>query len=519
MNSGHSQPNTPHTELALLAETAIPARPRTWRDIATPVFRQRRLASLIFLGIFCGAILTGLFLPRKYRAEMKILVNRDRADTVVTPDPNVAAAPIPSVSEEDLNSEVELLTSRDLLEKVVLACGLERRRDSMWTRAGEEVSDALSGARNTPETRLARSVRELRDALIVEPIEKTTMIRVAYSSGDPQRAARVLQTLASLYQEKHAAVHRPAGTFTFFNQQTDRYRNDLAAAEAQLIAFDNRQGVVAPETQQQLVLAQLSKFEAELQQEQSGAEAASARARALRAEESAAPGRQTTEMRQTGNAQLLAELQSTLLSLELKRTDMLVKYEPSYPPVQDVEKQIADTRNAIELAQHSPVSEVTTDRVPAQDWMATELAKAEADRAEFAAQATSTERAVRRYRAVAQELQEVDATQTDMARAVKTAEDNYLLYLRKREEARISDELDKRRIVNVSIAEAATVPALATVHFGWLLVGGLFTAGIAGVGAAYAADRMDPSFHTPEELHRYLELRVLAAIPKSSEEE
>jgi uncharacterized protein involved in exopolysaccharide biosynthesis len=519
MSNEHSRPNAAPTELALLAETPIAAHARTWRDMATPIFRQRRLASLIFLGVFCGAILTGLFVPRKYQAEMKILVNRDRADTVVTPDPSVAAAPIPSVSEEDLNSEVELLTSRDLLEKVVLACGLEQRRGSMWTRAGEEVSDAMSGARNTPETRLAQSVREMRDRLIVEPIDKTTMIRVAYSSRDPQLAARVLQTLASLYQEKHAAVHRPAGAFTFFDQQTDRYRNDLATAEAQLIAFDNRQGVVAPETQQQLVLEQLSKFEAELQQEQSSAEAASARAQTLRAEESAAPGRQTTEMRQTGNAQLLAELQSTLLSLELKHTDLLVKYEPSYPPVQDVEKQITETRKAIEVARLSPVSEVTTDRVPAQDWMATELAKAEADRAEFAAEATSTERAVRHYRAVAQDLQEVDATQTDMARAVKTAEDNYLLYLRKREEARISDELDKRRIVNVSIAEAATVPALATVHFGWLLVGSLFAAGFAGVGSAYAADRMDPSFRTPEELHRYLEIRVLAAIPNSSAKE
>ena len=54
------------------------------------------------------------------------------------------------------------------------------------------------------------------------------------------------------------------------------------------------------------------------------------------------------------------------------------------------------------------------------------------------------------------------AQQDDLVRDVKTAEDNYLLYLRKREEARISDALDSKRIVNVSIAEAATVPALPT---------------------------------------------------------
>jgi len=35
---------------------------------------------------------------------------------------------------------------------------------------------------------------------------------------------------------------------------------------------------------------------------------------------------------------------------------------------------------------------------------------------------------------------------------------DYLLYLHKQEEARISDALDRQRISNVVVAEAATVP-------------------------------------------------------------
>jgi len=45
-------------------------------------------------------------------------------------------------------------------------------------------------------------------------------------------------------------------------------------------------------------------------------------------------------------------------------------------------------------------------------------------------------------------------------RSAKLAEDNCLLYSRKQEEAQIQDALDQRRIVNVSIAEQPTVPAL-----------------------------------------------------------
>lgn len=504
-------------DLAIRPTSRPTAFPITLRDVAMPVFRQRRLASLIFLGIFCGAILTALLLPRKYEAEMKILLNRDRADAVVTPDPSTAApiAAVPAVSEEDINSEVELLKSRDLLEQVVRSCDLEPKRTSLLQR----VDDILRGAQFAEETRLARSVQQLQDRLTVEPLKKSNLIRVAYTSRDPQLSARVLQTLVALYQEKHAAVHRPAGTFSFFDEQAGRYRDELAVAETRLTNFDRQESVVAPDQQKQLVLQQLSQFEGELQQDESGAHAAEERARALRAQEAADPQRQTTQMRKLGNAQLLADLESTLLSLELKRSDMLMKYAPEYPPVQALETEISDAHKAVALARQSPVEEVTTDRVPAQDWMATELAKAEADHAQFDAQAAATARVVRRYEDIAQKLDEKSTMQDDLVRDVKAAEDSYLLYLHKREEARISDELDSKRIVNVSIAEAATVPALPTLRFGWVLIGGFFTASITSVGAAYSADRMDPSFRTPDELRRYLDMKVLASIPASTARE
>jgi uncharacterized protein involved in exopolysaccharide biosynthesis len=221
-------------------------------------------------------------------------------------------------------------------------------------------------------------------------------------------------------------------------------------------------------------------------------------------------------MRTLDNAQLLAQMEDTLLSLELKRSDMLAKYVPSYPPFREVETQIDETRTAIAQARQTPLQDITTDRTPAQDWMATEVAKAQSDHAQLEAQAAETARAVRRYQQAAQQLDRQGAMQDDLVRNVKTAEDNYLLYLRKREEARISDALDSKRIVNVSIAEAATVPALSTLRLGWLLIGSFFTATILSVGTAYAVDRVDPSFRTPAELGRYLDIKVLASIPASS---
>jgi uncharacterized protein involved in exopolysaccharide biosynthesis len=506
------KPKTDELALHLKSE---PVLALTLRDAMMPIFRHRQLAGLVFFGIFVGAILCILLVPRKYEAEMKILVNRERVDAVVTPDPDNVNGPgiVPAVSEEDLNSEVELIKSRDLLERVAIACGLTTESKSGLHRWLESIGNALRGARTTPQTQLAQAVQDLEQRLIVDPMKKTDLIRVTYASHDPEQAANVLQTLATMYQEKHAAVHRPPGTFLFFDQETARYREELASTEAKLTDFNSREGIVEATTQKQLVLQQLSQFEAEWQQTQANSYQAQARAEALRSEAASTPARQTTQVTKIANAQLLAALASTLLSLELKRSEMLTKYAPAYTPVQEVESQIRDARAAIAAAQQSPVEQVTTDRLPAQDWMTTELARAETDHTALRAQADATAQIVRRYQGMARTLDAKGTQQIDLARNVKTAEDNYVLYVRKREEARISDALDSKRIVNVAIAEAATVPALPTLHLAWILIGGFFAAGIASVGAAYAVDRLDGSFHTPDDLRRYLDTRVLASIP------
>src|SRR5271154_530636 len=402
----------------------------TLRDVVMPVFRQRRLVSLVFFGIFFGAILCMLLMPRKYEAEMKILVNRERVDAVVTPDPDNGNGPgiVPAVSEEDLNSEVELIKSRDLLERVAVACALPDEKKSVLSQWLGKIGNAVRGTPSTPETQLAQAVQDLEQRVIVDPMKKTDLIRVIYASHDPQQAAKVLQTLAIMYQEKHAAVHRPPGTFQFFDRETARYRDELANAEAKLTTFDSREGIVEAATQKQLVLQELNQFEVERQKALANAYQAKARADALRIQAAATPDRQTTQITKVANAQLLADQESTLLSLELKRSEMLTRYAPSYGPVQEVELQIHDAHVAISKAEQSPIEQVTTDRLPAQDWMTTELARAETDRSALNAQAEATAEIIHRYQGIARNLDEKGTQQTDLVRNVKTAEDNYLLY-------------------------------------------------------------------------------------------
>ncbi len=484
------------------------AYPLTLRDFLTVGFRHRRLILLAFVGTFSGVVLTALVLPIQYQAHMKILVKRARVDPMVSPDPN----PMPQLShdlvtEQELNSEVELIKSRDLLEKVVVVCGLHLKNHASWF-------PWFSDHRAEAGTRIATAVRKLEGELKVELLKKTNLIVVIYSSPDPKLSARVLTALADCYLEKHLAVHRAPGAFDFFHQQSERYRQGLAASESRLSDFSREQGVVSAQLERDSTLQKASEFEASLRQTQASIAETEQRIRTLRGLAASTSSRRTTQIRTSDNPLLFEQLKSTLLTLELKRTELLDKYDPGYPPVVQVEAQIAQTRAAIAAEQKSPVRDETTDRDPTYDWLNAELAKSRTDLASLRARAAATADIVQDYREKARQLDRSGIVEQDLIREVKAEEENYLLYLRKREEARISDALDSRRIVNVAIAEAATPPALPSWPrwpFSLVLAGLLAT--VVSAGAALAADYLDPSFRTSDEVELLLGVPVLAAIP------
>jgi uncharacterized protein involved in exopolysaccharide biosynthesis len=475
-------------------------------------FRRRQLLTLTFLGVLAGAILAAVLLPEQYEARMTILVKHERVDPVVTSDPNaMPQLGNQPVTEEDMNSEAELITSRDLLEKVVESCGLDASRPSFWDFLPLSVAAGK-------DLRIARAVRKLDHDLKVEPVKKSNMIEVSYASPDPLLSARVLTMLADGYFVKHLAVNRPPGAFNFFQQQAEQYQKELTEAEARLADFsrDQEHGAVSPEIQKSLVLQTATQFEAALRQTQASIAQTKERMRALEGLAAATPSRLTTTDRKSDNSQLLQQLKSSLLTLELQRTELLNKFEPSYRPVQQVEAQIAQARAAIAAEEKAPVREETTDRNPTYQWVDEELAKARADLASYQAQAAATTRIVRDYRSSALLLDQKDIEQQDLIRTVKADEANYLLYLSKREEARISDALDDRRIANVAIAEAATAPALPKYPRSLFVLLGVLFAILVSVGATFAADYFDASFRTADEIEAFLNTPVLAAMPNNA---
>jgi uncharacterized protein involved in exopolysaccharide biosynthesis len=474
----------------------------TLRDFMAVGFRHRRLILCTFLALLSATILVSLLMSKKYVAEMKILVRHERVEPAVSPERETPVKWQTEVTEEELQSEAELIKSRDLLGKVIVACGLQSHGSQFW-RGGE-----------TEDQKIARAALNLEKDLKVEPIKLTNLISVSYSSKDPQMAAKVLNSLASLYLEKHLSMHRAPGEFEFFHQQAEQYRTALADAERKLTNFARDQGVINPTLEKEISVRQLGDLEAESKRDRTTVAEIRQRIQVLNSQLATLPQRETKEVRTSDNPQLMQTLKSKLLELELKHTELLTKFEPTYRPVQEIEKQIAQTQTAIEAAEKAPLREETTDRDPTYEALRTELAKAKTELAATEARATATSSLINSYRTESEQLERKELLRQDMLRAAKADEDNYLLYLRKEEEARISDALDRQRFSNVVVAEPATVPFQPqTPRLLVTALGALFAA-LLSVILAFLVDHWDVSFRTPEEVEGLLGGPVVAAFPK-----
>ena len=471
----------------------------TLRDIVAVLFRQRwPMLAASFLVVVAVAV-SGVWIP-KYEVQMKILALRQRSDEMVT-----ASADTPTqvnndqVSEEDLNSEVELLNSDDLLRKVVLTTGLAGRSSD----AGSNVN-------------IAKAVRRLSADLKIEPIRRTNVISVSYQARDPKLAEEVLKTLAAAYTEKHLEVHRPTGELKFFEEQTEQYKRGLNEAQEKLTNFTKGSGVVAAEIERDSALQQADAFEATGRQAQTAALETEQRVRALQVQLQSIKPRMTTVMRTADNPQLLQQLKSTLLNLELKRTELLTKYDPSYRLVKEVDQQIADAKSAISSEESRPIRDETSDQNPDYQWVQAELTKAQADLSGLKTRVAAAASMAATYRQDAERLDGDMVVQQNLMQDAKTQEQNYLLYERKREEARISNALDQGGILNVAVAEqpiVPTIPKRSPLGVAFLT---LMLAGAVSFSTAFVVDFMDPTFRTPDELTKYLGTPVLAALQKSA---
>jgi uncharacterized protein involved in exopolysaccharide biosynthesis len=230
----------------------------------------------------------------------------------------------------------------------------------------------------------------------------------------------------------------------------------------------------------------------------------------------ATPQRSTTLQASAANDKLIGDLNTILVTAQAKRTQLALKYDESYPLVREADEEIAQDKLAVSQAEQKRYVTETTDRDPTYELLREDVAKSEADLSAQRATLTATKRSVQSIQAQMVNLDQLALSQQDLQREAKAAETNYLLYLAKREQERTSNALDVTRIANVAIAVPPAIPVLPVLSWPIIILIALGSATVLGIGAAYAADYFNPSFHTPAQVIEMLGIPVVVAMPRKT---
>jgi uncharacterized protein involved in exopolysaccharide biosynthesis len=449
--------------------------------------------------VLLGTVLL-LFFSARYESHFKVLLRRGRFDAVVSAQPtSVMDFTRPEITEEELNSEVELLRDEDLLKQVVVMAGL--------------LPADTPESEKQPE--IERAVRKLARRLDVEALKKSNLIQVSYKDTSPTRASCVLAALARAYMNRHTNLQRPSGEIQFFEQQTAESEKRLHRSEAKLVDFTRNRGVASAAMERDIALQKLGEADAAYRQiDQDRVETAHT-IESLGGQLKSFPSRSVTLKRWADNPDLLEKLKAHLLDLQLRRTELLTRFEPSYRLVLEVDQEIEQARASIAAEALTPVRDETSDKDPNYEWARMELEKAQVRLEGLRARQADALSQVSTLRAIAEKMQANSVDQQDLMRTAKADEDAYLLYLHKREEARIGDALDQQKILNVAIVEPPVAPALPNHSVLVYLLVAFGVSTVFSIGIAFMTEYFDSTIRTPDEAHRLLEVPVLAWLPAS----
>jgi uncharacterized protein involved in exopolysaccharide biosynthesis len=459
------------------------------RELWEIVERNRWAAAAGFAAVIVPVVLWVLLAPPMYEAELRILVQRERAEGAVSSQPG-------PVSTQEVSSEIELLQSRELLEQVAQRQGL------------------VAAAAGSP-AEVERAVRRLAGDLDVGAVSNTNVIALRYAGRNPKQAAEVLNGLAALYLDKRAALERHGEALEFFQEQAGLHGGELDQVQQQMGDFSTSNQVSLLQEQKAAALRRIEELETELAAVSGEMQASRRRLEQLRQQGEKLPATVKTASRSARNQVLIEKLKSLLVELENQRTELLSRYEPGYRLVVEVEKKLADTHKALQREEQAVVVDETEALNPIRQAVEAEYFRTQTELAGLEARQRELRLKLGEQQGRQMRLESLTAEHDTLERKLKLAEDNYLRYEDRKEQARIANALDLEQLLHVSIVESAKEPALpAERPLAMVMLVGLLLGSCTGVGVAVVRDRQNRAVTSAAEIAALTGLPVLSTAPE-----
>ncbi len=222
--------------------------------------RRLQVFAVVFLTVLIPGLLWNFLRPAEYRATARVQI------TPGSTEPRPGASPLlPSASEvprspSELLTQVQVLTSRPLLEKVGTALA----------RAGQPLPGGDPASR-------------LREMISAEAVEGTEVVELQATGTRPEQLAAALNMLVDIYREDMKASYGAAAGegLAQARQEAERLAATVQARRQRLDAFRSSTGVLSPEREENEAVARIKGLTTSLNTATEKAAVAEARLRAM----------------------------------------------------------------------------------------------------------------------------------------------------------------------------------------------------------------------------------------------
>lgn len=500
----------------------LPNNYRDWIEIA---YRRRRVALIAGLTVF-GVVAVGTLLwPPVYLSTCSVLVQDNRAQLLVSPDlqgnsPQNPSAVSNPVSEQDLNSERELITSLYLIRLALADLPVPpayARKSGLAIAAVKGVLRLpLEGYRVmhdipnlTPRDAWAMDIERHLDASV---IKRSNIIDIEFRSHDRRWTKDFLDRLMSRYLEFHASLSHDPQAEKFYEQQTQLLKDRLEKSEAQLRDYQLKTGIGNLDEQKRVLIARISDLQNTAAKTDAQVSGSQQQIAALQSQLGSTPQRIQKESRSEQNL-ALQQLKPQVMKLRAERAELLTRYQPGSERIKEIDAKLASEESILDHENHLEVNEQLTDVNPVWITMQTDLKTANTSAASGKATRDELDKQIE---AANQQLSALITNGVEMQRLQRQAStdsDAYLSYVRKQEEARASEELSSNKILNVSVAQPPIVPVIPSFPSVPLnLAFGLVLASLFAGAAAYWAEESDSKIYSSGVVSHLTGLPIVAVL-------
>lgn len=489
------------------------------RELFAILGRGKWVFLAVFLGVTGAVVWATLRTLPVYEAEASLLVRIGR-EYVYRPEVGKSeSGRTPSLSEM-VNSEVEILSSRDLAEQVVRELSVAK----LYPKVLEVQSD--------PEIAIEMAVLFFRRSASIRPVLESSVIKVGFEHEVPALAAAAVNRLVENFKDKHIEVFGEERTGRLEEQYLLR-KQELAQAEATLAEYKRTSGVYDLNEQRKLLLERRERLDEA--QQLLEAELAELRLRAGPEGQTEVPAatempaylrpemkdqllrqRYDLELALRGieppiSDRLVEQASLRLLDLELEESTLLRDYSPTNRKVQSVQAELQRVRRFVEQAETragvydrarqgerlARSQEITaeigrlTSEIELLVLEEERLAWLEAQRSIQVLEIRRKDNLLR-LEAVSGDLRALDEQEQPLRkleRDLAAAEIATQTYRERVEDARITEELDREKHISVRVIEKAAPPvAPSGLSRNLKLAMGVLAGLVAGLGMTVLLD-------------------------------